>query len=64
MEKLMEDYAAFERAMDQDKVYLDLYFEEICEAIGADAEVLDRLILSEIGLDGRETVDFYRSKFC
>ena len=64
MEKLMEDYAAFERAMDQDKVYLDLSFEEICEAIGADAESLDRLILSEIGFDGRELVDFYRSKFC
>ena len=50
--------------MDRDKVYLDLSFEEICSAIGADVEALDKLILSEIGLSGRETVDFYRSKFC
>ena len=64
MKKLMEKYVAFERAMDRDKVYLDLSFEEICSAIGADVEALDKLILSEIGLSGRETVDFYRSKFC
>ena len=30
MEKIMDDYAAFERAMDRDKVYLDLDFDEIC----------------------------------
>ena len=63
MKKLMEKYAAFERAMNRDKVYLDLCFEEICEAIGADAESLDRLILSEIGVDGDSLIDFYRSKF-
>lgn len=63
MEKIIGDYAAFERAMDEDKVYLDLCFEEICAAIGADEEALDKLILSEIGVDGRGLVDFYRSKF-
>ena len=63
MEKIMKDYAAFERVMDEDKVFLDLSFEEICAAIGADQETLDRLILSEIGIDGRGLVDFYRSKF-
>ena len=63
MEKIMEDYAAFERAMDEDKVYLDLCFEEICEAIGAEKNALDRLILSEIGVDGNDLVDCYRSKF-
>ncbi|MBR5176499.1 MAG: hypothetical protein IKW89_11300 [Bacteroidales bacterium] len=64
MKKLMEKYAVFERAMNRDKVYLDLSFEEICSAIGADVETLDKLLLSEIGLGGQETVDFYRSKFC
>lgn len=63
MEKIIGDYAAFERAMDEDKVYLDLCFEEICAAIGADEAALDKLILSEIGVDGRGLVDFYRSKF-
>jgi hypothetical protein len=63
MEKIMDDYAAFERAMDRDKVYLDLDFDEICSAIGADKKVLDQLISKEIGMSGRELVDFYRSKF-
>ncbi|MBR1927595.1 MAG: hypothetical protein IJ840_07615 [Bacteroidales bacterium] len=64
MGKMMEDYAAFEQAMDRDKVYLDLSFEEISAALGADENALDRLILNEIGFGGRELVDFYRSKFC
>ena len=64
MEKIMDDYAAFERAMDRDKVYLDLDFDEICSAIGADKKALDQLIFSEIGYGGQELVDFYRSKFC
>ena len=61
---MMEDYAAFEQAMDRDKVYLDLSFEEISAALGADEEALDRLIFNEIGFGGKELVDFYRSKFC
>ncbi|MBO6247541.1 MAG: hypothetical protein J6L98_01505 [Bacteroidales bacterium] len=64
MEKIMNDYAAFERAMDRDKVFLDLDFDEICLAIGTDRTALDRLILREIGYSGQELVDFYRSKFC
>ncbi|MBO5635833.1 MAG: hypothetical protein J5907_10495 [Bacteroidales bacterium] len=64
MEKIMKDYAAFERALDEDKVYLDLDYNEICTALGADANALDKLILKEIGYSGRELVDFYRSKFC
>ena len=64
MEKLMKDYAAFEQAMDIDKVFMDLDFEDICLAIGADKKALDQLIFSEIGYGGQELVDFYRSKFC
>jgi len=64
MEKIMRDYAAFERVMDESKVYLDLDFEDICAALGTDDKALDRLIFSEIGMTGRELVDFYRAKFC
>ena len=64
MEKMMEYHAAFERAMDEDKVYLDLDFEDICSALGAPSEALDRHLRSELGYGGRELVDFYRSKFC
>ena len=63
MEKLMEDYAAFERAMDEGKVYLDLDFEEICTALGADKDALDRLILNETGYSGQGLVVFYHSNF-
>ena len=59
----MEDYAAFERAMDEDKVYLDLDFEEICTALGADKDELDKLILEETGYSGQGLVDFYHSNF-
>ena len=64
MEKLMEDFAAFERAMDRDKVFMDLSFDEISAAIGADGRALDRLICEETGFSGQELVDFYHSNFC
>jgi len=60
----MMDYAAFEKAMDEDKVYIDLDFEDICLASGIDRDALDKLIFREIGLSGQELVDFYRAKFC
>ena len=64
MEKLMEDFAAFERAMDEDRVYLDLSLEEISAAIGADEAALDRLVFEETGYSARALVDFYQSNFC
>ena len=64
MDKTMEDYAAFERAMDEGKVFLDLDFEEICDALETDREALDRLIIEELGFSGQELVDFYHSHFC
>ena len=64
MEKTKEDYAAFERAMDEGKVFLDLDFEEICDALGADGEALDRLIIEELGFSGQWLVDFSHSNFC
>ena len=63
MEKIMKDYAAFERALDEDKVYLDLDYNEICTALGADKDELDKLILEETGYSGQGLVDFYHSNF-
>ena len=63
MEKTMVDYAAFEKAMDEDKVYLDLDFEEICLALGADRKALDRLLMEETGFSGQGLVDLYLSNF-
>lgn len=60
----MRDYDAFERAMDVDKVYLDLDFEDICSAIGADREALDKLLVEETGFSGQGLIDFYLSNFC
>ena len=64
MDKLMEDYAAFERAMDEGMVFLDLDFAEICDALGVDRDALDRLIFEELGFSGLGLVDFYHSNFC
>ena len=64
MEKTMEDYAAFEAVMDRDKVFLDLDFEDICKALGADRDALDRTIMDELGFGGQGLVDFYLSNFC
>ena len=64
MDKTMEDYAAFERAMDEGMVFLDLDFEEICDALETDREALDRLIIEELGFSGQELMDFYHSNFC
>lgn len=54
------DYAAFERAMDEERIYAGVQdFEGICSAIGADPVSLDRMIYDEIGLRGQALVDFY-----
>ncbi len=56
------DYAAFERAMDVERIYARVKdFEGICSAIGADPGPLDRMIYDEIGLGGQALVDFYLS---
>ena len=64
MESVNEDYAAFEMAMDRDKVYLDLDYDEICAALGIDRNRLDRMLREELGYGGEELVAFYRSNFC
>ena len=59
----MEDYAAFEQVMDEEKLYLTMDFEAICRSIGADSDALNEMVYSELGLDGQELVEYYRSLF-
>ena len=61
MEKTMKDYAAFERAMNEEKLYLTMDFEGICRKIGADSDALDEKVYSELGFDGPDIVEYYRS---
>ena len=63
MEKTMKDYAAFERAMEEEKLYLSMDFKEICRKIGADYDVLNEIVYSELGFDGPDLVKYYRSLF-
>jgi len=60
MKKIMRDYAAFEQAMDERKLYLELDFVGICTRIGADHVELDEILKKELGFDGQSLVDYYR----
>ncbi len=64
MKKIEKDYAAFERLMNEKKIYLDrnLQFEGICSIIGAGPAELDRLIIDELGHTGQSVLDLYRSQ--
>ncbi len=54
-------YTAFERAMDEERIYRTVpCFAGICAAIGADPASLDKMIYDEIGWRGQALVDFYR----
>ena len=64
MDNIMEEYAAFERAMDEEKLYLGHDFDGICRLIGADRDRLNGMIIRELGFDGPSLVDFYLSNFC
>ncbi len=60
MEKTEMDYAAFERAMDEEKVYLrNDDFNGICSLLGADAGSLDGKLFEELGFHGQELVEAY-----
>ena len=60
MDRTEIDYAAFERAMDEERIYNEIPdFAGICSRIGADPVSLDKMIYDEIGLRGQALVDFY-----
>ena len=60
MEKRMRDYAAFEKAMDEMKLYMIMDFDGICREIKADRDTLNETICRELGFDGQELVDYYK----
>lgn len=60
MDRTEIDYAAFERAMDEERIYSEVPdFAGICSRIGADPVSLDKMIYEEIGWRGQALVDFY-----
>ena len=63
METVFKDYAAFEQAMNEQKLYLELDYEGICSRIGADSKALDHLLTEELGYDGKSLVEYYRSNY-
>lgn len=55
-----QKYAAFERVMNEKKIYRKISdYPEICALIGADPIGLDMVIYEELGLHGQAVVDFY-----
>ena len=61
MDRTMNDYAAFEKAMDEKRLYRRFScFAEICSLIGAEPAALDAVIYDELGYTGQNLVDFYR----
>ncbi|MBP5218519.1 MAG: hypothetical protein J6Z47_06185 [Bacteroidales bacterium] len=59
MEKIEKYYAAFELAMNEEKLYRDCDFLGICLRIGADPVALDEMLVEELGYSGQDLVDLY-----
>ena len=57
-----ENYAAFERMMNREKVFMerDLTFEGICRRIGTEKDALESVLLEELGMRGDAILDKYR----
>lgn len=61
MGRTENDYAAFEKAMDENGIYRVVSdFLEICSQIGADPVLLDSMLYRELGFRGQDLVDRYR----
>ena len=61
MDRTENDYSAFEKAMDEQRLYRQIPdFTGICLRIGADPAALDAVIYDELGYRGPDLVDFYR----
>lgn len=53
MDRTENDYSAFEKAMDEQRLYRQIPdFTGICLRIGADPAALDAVIYDELGLSG------------
>ena len=61
MDYMEKEYAAFERAMDEDRIYREVSdYSEICLRIGVGPVELNVKIYEELGYFGQDIVDFYR----
>lgn len=61
MDRTENDYSAFEKAMDEQRLYRQIPdFTGICLRIGADPAALDAVIYDELGYRGQDLVDYYR----
>ena len=61
MDYIERKYAAFERAMDEEKIYRKVSdYSEICAMICVDPLGLDKVLYEELGWHGQALVDFYR----
>lgn len=62
MGKTEKDYAAFEHAMDVDRIYQDnnLDYQGICALLGLDCGPLEKLLETELGFSGEAIVRAYR----
>ena len=59
MDRTENDYSAFEKAMDEQRLYRQIPdFTGICLRIGADPAALDAVIYDELGYRGQDLVDF------
>ncbi|GEM_PF-967818 len=60
MDCMKKEYAAFERAMDEEKLYREISdYVGICALIDADPIRLDRILYEELGWHGQDLVDYY-----
>ncbi len=58
MDRTENDYSAFEKAMDEQRLYRQIPdFTGICLRIGADPAALDAVIYDELGYRGQDLVD-------
>ena len=61
-EQLTEKYELFGRLMTEDKVYQDpsLGYRALCRMIGIKPRMLDRLLMKELGVKGKDLFGIYR----
>ena len=63
METNKDQFSAFERLMDEARIYRDLRltYSDICKLAGADPAALEGILMQELGFRGQELVDRYRA---
>lgn len=62
-DKLYNEYAEFERLLDNERIFLEqsVTFRDICRKIGADPSDLEAALAEELGVCGEEILEVYRN---